>query len=333
MRKSLTPPPRSGTGAPLMRRTAAVALVIAAGVAGCTLRSVREAPIVDRSSSRAAPAAPVAEVAPTTPAPAVLQREATGGTYVVQRGDTLYSVAVAFGQDYRDLARWNNLEDPTRLAVGQTLRVTPPEAGSAQAGPVVGVISAAPSSVETKPLEPTPLPPAPPTRPADSGVAPAPAPSAAPGPAAPAPSAPAPPGAEPVPRPAAPPAAATQDSGVLWLWPARGKVIETYSEGRNKGIDIAGAEGDPVLAAGDGEVVYSGSGLRGYGNLVIVKHTEDYISAYAHNRQVLVKQGDPVRRGQRIAELGKTDATHPKLHFEIRHRGKPVDPMKFLPAR
>lgn len=136
-----------------------------------------------------------------------------------------------------------------------------------------------------------------------------------------------------MPRPAAPPAAATQDSGVLWLWPARGKVIETYSEGRNKGIDIAGAEGDPVLAAGDGEVVYSGSGLRGYGNLVIVKHTEDYISAYAHNRQVLVKQGDPVRRGQRIAELGKTDATHPKLHFEIRHRGKPVDPMKFLPAR
>lgn len=110
-------------------------------------------------------------------------------------------------------------------------------------------------------------------------------------------------------------------------------MLEEFHETRNKGIDIAGNEGDPVLAASDGQVVYSGSGLRGYGNLVIIKHTDDYISAYAHNRQILVKQGQTVKRGQQIAELGKSDAEVPKLHFEIRRQGKPVDPLKYLPAR
>jgi lipoprotein NlpD len=118
-----------------------------------------------------------------------------------------------------------------------------------------------------------------------------------------------------------------------WTWPTGGKVLETFDEARNKGIDIAGSEGDPVLASNDGEVVYSGSGLRGYGNLVIIKHADEFISAYAHNKQILVKQGQAVKRGQRIADLGKTDANQPKLHFEIRHRGKPVDPLKHLPPR
>jgi lipoprotein NlpD len=232
----------------------------------------------------------------------------------VQRGDTLYSIAVAFGQDYRDLARWNNLEDPTKLAVGQTLRVVPPEGESP--GVVVGVVAVNPSApTETRPLEPTPVPVAP-------AVAPPAAPTAQASEPAPAP--------KPTPAPAKP---AVAESGLLWQWPAAGKVIEPFAEGRSKGIGIAGAEGDPVLAAGDGEVVYSGSGLRGYGNLVIIKHSDDFISAYAHNRQILVKQGQAVRRGQKIAELGKTDTTVPKLHFEIRHRGKPVDPLRYLPPR
>ena len=117
------------------------------------------------------------------------------------------------------------------------------------------------------------------------------------------------------------------------MWPVPGRVLDGFEEPRNKGIDLAGAEGDPVQAAADGEVVYVGSALRGYGNLVIVKHNDEFLSAYAHNRQVLVKQGQAVKRGQRIADLGKSDADRPKLHFEIRRRGVPVDPQKYLPPR
>ncbi len=118
-----------------------------------------------------------------------------------------------------------------------------------------------------------------------------------------------------------------------WLWPTSGKVIETFDDPRNKGIDIAGNEGAPVQAAADGEVVYVGSAVRGYGNLVIVRHSDDFITAYAHNRKVLVAEKQSVKRGQAIAELGRSDADRPKLHFEIRHQGKPVDPLKYLPAR
>ncbi len=132
------------------------------------------------------------------------------------------------------------------------------------------------------------------------------------------------------PRPAKP---VVPELSVPWQWPAPGKVLETFDETRNKGIDIAGNDGDPVSAAADGEVVYVGSALRGYGNLVIVKHNEEFISAYAHNRQILVKQGQAVKRGQRIAEFGRSDADRVKLHFEIRRQGKPVDPLRYLPAR
>jgi lipoprotein NlpD len=118
-----------------------------------------------------------------------------------------------------------------------------------------------------------------------------------------------------------------------WIWPVSGKVIDRFDEKRNKGIAIAAREGDPVVASADGQVVYSGSGLRGYGNLVILKHNDDFISAYAHNRQILVKQGQAVKRGQRIAEVGMSDASQPKLHFEIRRQGKPVDPLAYLPPR
>ena len=118
-----------------------------------------------------------------------------------------------------------------------------------------------------------------------------------------------------------------------WQWPAAGKVVDAFDSPRNKGIDIAGTEGAPVLAAADGEVVHVGSALRGYGNLVIIRHAGEYVSAYGHNRKILVTQGQQVKRGQQIAELGRSDSDRPKLHFEIRHQGKPLDPVKYLPSR
>jgi lipoprotein NlpD len=302
--------------------------------AGCTIRAVREAPIEDKSTTPR-PAAPIvsASPAPATPAPATPPagpREATNGSYVVQRGDTLYSIAIAFGQDYRDIARWNSLDDATRISVGQTLRVTPPE-GDTPAAAVVGVVTVNPSApTETRPLDAMPAPPAATPPPAPAPSAPAPATSPAPvTPSAPTPSTPPANVPDAAARPSAPSSAPS--ATLLWQWPAKGKVIDGFAEGRNKGIDIGGTEGDAVLAAGDGEVVYSGSGLRTYGNLVIIKHNDDFISAYGHNKQILVKQGDPVRRGQRIANLGKSDDGQPKLHFEIRYKGKPVDPVKYLP--
>ncbi len=120
---------------------------------------------------------------------------------------------------------------------------------------------------------------------------------------------------------------------VSWMWPANGKLLGTFSEGGNKGIDINGKAGDPVLAAGAGKVVYSGTGLRGYGKLVIVKHNNTYLTAYAHNQNLLVKEGQSVTKGQKIAEMGNTDADQVKLHFEIRRQGKPIDPLKQLPQR
>lgn len=261
----------------------------------------RPAPVVERSG------------APPTrsdvPVAASASPKAVDGTYMVQRGDTLYSIAQRHGVDVRELARWNGISDTSVLAVGQALRLTPP-AGVATVTPVAPA-----GSTEVRPL------------PAPGGaVAPPPAVAAVP----PAAATPAVPPAAATPEPAKP---APVESAVHWQWPAPGKVIETFEETRNKGIDIAGNEGDPVLAAADGEVVYVGSALRGYGNLVIVKHNEEFITAYAHNRQVLVKQGQAVKRGQRIAEFGRSDADRTKLHFEVRRQGKPVDPLRYLPTR
>ncbi|MYM82992.1 peptidoglycan DD-metalloendopeptidase family protein, partial [Duganella sp. FT50W] len=136
----------------------------------------------------------------------------------------------------------------------------------------------------------------------------------------------------PAPAPAAP-ALAADDASLTWMWPADGKVIATFDEGKNKGVDIAGKAGQPVVAAGAGKVMYAGSGIRGYGNLVIVKHSNNLLSAYAHNRTILVKEGQSVNKGQMIAEMGDSDTDSVKLHFEIRQQGKPVDPSRFLPNR
>jgi lipoprotein NlpD len=309
-------------------------------LAGCTTTSLREAPIVERSERRTgAQSASSTAIAPATAAG--MPREARDGGYVVQRGDTLYSIALAFGQDYRDLARWNGLDDPSRLQVGQTLRVQPPLDGGSDVA--VAAVPVAPvAAAEVRPLDapavqpsvPSAVPSAAPSAPAAASSTPPVVPSAGvavPGPG-PAP-APSPSAAAAGPRASEPKPASVADGGLTWAWPAAGTVVETFDETRNKGIDITGKDGDPVLAASDGQVVYRGNGLRGYGNLVIIKHTDEFISAYAHNRAILVEQGQSVKRGQRIAEMGKSDADTPKLHFEVRRQGKPVDPLKLLPTR
>jgi lipoprotein NlpD len=284
-------------------------LVLVVLLSACTVTSTREAPVAERSMPPAQkPAAPPPAAAAAKPAgPRV---PAADGTYIVQPGDTLISIAAAFGRDVKDLARWNSIDDPSRIRVGQSLRVVPP---SSEAAAVLPVTPTAPAV--TKPLEGPTAPGT--TAPPATVPAPATEQSAAPGPVA------------SIPETKPPLAAPTAD----WIWPVNGKVIDKFDDKRNKGIGIAAKEGDPVVASADGQVVYSGSGLRGYGNLVILKHNDDFISAYAHNRQILVKQGQMVKRGQRIAEVGKSDTTQPKLHFEIRRQGKPVDPLAYLPPR
>jgi lipoprotein NlpD len=128
-------------------------------------------------------------------------------------------------------------------------------------------------------------------------------------------------------------AAATGDDEINWIWPTNGTVIAGFDDVKNKGLDISGNAGDPVLAAADGRVVYVGAGLRGYGNLIILKHNNTYLTAYAHNKTLLIKEDQTVRKGQKIAEMGSSDADRVKLHFEVRRQGKPVDPAKYLPAR
>ncbi len=295
-------------------RLLAATLVVV--LAGCASSGGRKAPVEDRSVAAkppAAAAAPAPAPAPATEAtPAPLPgAENTGkpGYYTVKPGDTLLRVSLEHGQNWRDLVRWNNLENPNLLEVGQVLRVVPPAADTVTARAVPNA-----GRVDTRPLEP---------RPAASAAAPS------------ASAAPLPPPPPPPPPAAADSASAAREGGeeIVWIWPASGAVIAGFDEGRNKGLTITGKAGDPVVAASDGRVVYAGSSLRGYGNLVIVKHSELFLTAYAHNQVLLVKDDQVVRRGQKIAEMGSSDAERVQLHFEIRRQGKPVDPAKLLPPR
>jgi lipoprotein NlpD len=302
-----------------MLRSVIVVWCSALVLTGCVTSSTHEAPIEERSQVGRPPekVTPVA-AAPVAPPPPVA-REAHDGQYVVQAGDTLYSIALVFGQDFRDIARWNGLDDQAHLQIGQSLRVAPPageESSSAEATPIA--VSPSPK-VETRPLAPSDL---------------ITAPSAAE--AAPAPGSTDQTAAMPAPAAVAPTTdnkAAAGEPDSQWAWPSRGKVLDRFDEAHNKGIDIGGNVGDPVYAANDGQVVYSGNSLPAYGKLVIIKHTDDYVSVYAHNNEILVTQGQAVKRGQRIADLGMTDASSPRLHFEIRRRGTPVDPLAYLPPR
>jgi lipoprotein NlpD len=289
-----------------------LALTVALG--GCASKKSR-APVEDRVAS--VPAAPAAAASQAESSAALPGAENAGksGFYTVKPGDKLLRIALDQGQNWRDLVKWNKLDNPNVIEVGQVLRVLPPEAD-----PTVAATRPVTSTrVEARPLERAATPPAGTAAAASAATAPA---SAAATPAAPV-------------AAAAPPAPVVRegDEDVNWMWPAAGAVIVQFDEVRSKGLVIAGKAGDPVYAAADGRVVYAGSGLRGYGNLLIVKHNNTYLTAYAHNQALLVKEDQVVRRGQRIAEMGSTDAERVQLHFEIRRLGKPVDPAKLLPTR
>ncbi len=268
--------------------------------------------------------APVAEpVAVVTPAPETpkplpgVESAGKPGFYTVKPGDKLIRIALDNGQNWRDLARWNAIENPNVIEVGQVLRVVPPGVDpNAVATNAVAFPKPEPRPLAGKPTA---------AAPASSAVAAAAVVSV---PAAQAPSA----ASMPVPPPASAPAR-EGDEDMAWAWPAAGSVFAGFEEGKHKGLSIAGKAGDAVLAAADGRVVYAGSGLRGYGNLVIVKHNTIYLTAYAHNQTLLVKEDQAVRRGQKIAEMGSSDADRVQLHFEIRRQGKPIDPARLLPAR
>lgn len=204
-----------------------------------------------------------------------------GETYTVREGDTLFSIAWRNDLDYRDLAAWNNIEDPSRIRPGQQLSLRP-----------------APGDRSSSQRPPSP------SRPS-----------------------------EPAERPSRESPPVQSDSDLQWDWPARGELIGRFGQDDNRGIDISAREGSPVRSAAAGEVVYSGSGLTGYGQLIIIKHTDTYLSAYAHNSRLLVEEGDSVSTGQRIADMGRAPGSdnRPRLHFEIRRNGEPVDPLSRLP--
>ncbi|MFT3816342.1 MAG: peptidoglycan DD-metalloendopeptidase family protein [Rubrivivax sp.] len=301
-----------------------LALVLLAGCASKPNRApVEERKPPPRASAPAASAAAVAP-APAEPAkPPLPGSENAGkpGYYTVKQGDTLTRIALESGQSSRDLRAWNNLDNPDLIEVGQVLRVAPPDALTP--GAVARPVQPG-GRVESKPLEPG--------KPAASAPSAAGAPGAAGSGAAAA-------AASPIPAPPSNPAGSAKppvregDDDVNWLWPAAGPVATPFDEARSKGVAITGKAGDPVYAAADGRVVYAGSGLRGYGNLVIIKHNATYLTAYAHNQTLLVKDEQVVKRGQKIAEMGSSDADRVQLHFEIRRLGVPVDPLKLLPPR
>ena len=303
----------------------ALPVLLTALLAACA--SHPPAPVVDRSTGRAAP--------PGT--------DSRSGFYTVKKGDTLYSIALDNGQNYRDVAAWNNIDNPNMIRVGQSLRVAPP------AQPVEDVSAGVIKPIKTTDVEEV--------RPI--GAAPSPvvvAPSASAGlpalkqepkagkqpysdeawaraqrsePVAPAVAATKP--AEPSAPPADKAAVAGSDEVSDWVWPTAGKVGTPFAEGSSKGIDIPARSGQPVLAASGGTVTLVSNAVRGYGNLVVIKHSQTLLSVYAHNSKVLVEEKQTVTKGQKIAEVGATDTDSPKLHFEIRRMGKPVDPLKFLP--
>ena len=294
---------RSGASVFFPRATRAVLTVAAAAALTACGFTGGNAPVVNRSlGGGGRPVVPRVDPA-TLPGAAFAGRP---GYYTVQPGDTIRSISRSLNIEWSDLARWNShwVPNPDVIEVGQVLRVVPP-AGSASA---------------TQP-RPTPTqttqPPATTT------------------PATTAPVATTPPASVPTPPTSTPSSTgAAAPIGMALAWPTRGgSVVAPFDDARNKGIGIAGKEGDPVYASADGQVMYAGSGLRGYGNLVLIKHNSSLLTVYAHNSKLLVKEGQSVKKGQQIAAMGRTDADRVKLHFEVRRNGKTVNPLNSLPAR
>lgn len=303
----------------------------ALALAGCANTGHR-APVEERTPSpkpvpgASAPAAgtvpeQVPDSAAVKPSPGA-ENAGKPGYYTVKPGDTLIRVGLENGQNWRDIARWSGLENPNAIEVGQVLRVVPPAPTVDNAAVVARPVAPA-GRVEGRPLDGKPGAPA--SAPVGgAGGAGAAATAASPTVVAPT-----------APTPAAPGGSNPRDpdEDLNWAWPAAGPVATSFDEARSRGVAIAGKAGDPVMAAADGRVIYAGSGLRGYGNLVIIKHNNTFLTAYAHNQTLLVKEDQAVRRGQKIAEMGSSDAERVQLHFEIRRQGKPVDPTRLLPTR
>ena len=257
----------------------AAALLLAVG---CSSHSLNKPPVEDRGMGMSRPV-PSDVVKPLPGA----ENAGKPGYYMVKPGDTMIRIGLENGQNWRDIARWNALENPNLIEVGQVLRIVPPgsDGGQLAARPVMPASSA---DVRPAAAAPTSVP---------------------------------------------PPQASGSDEDVGWIWPAQGTLVAGFDEAKNKGLDISGKTGDAIVASADGRVVYSGAGLRGYGNLIILKHNNTFLTAYAHNKTLLVKEDQTVKKGQKIAEMGNSDSEKVKLHFEIRRQGKPVDPARYLPAR
>jgi lipoprotein NlpD len=308
-----------------MTRIALVALVLL--LAACAAR--RPAPVVDRTPAERPPAESAQPEAPPPPVEKALP------THTVKRGETLVGIALQYGLDYRELAAWNNITNPNVLSVGQVLMVAAPAGAKPLAANVATPLVGPGPPIEARPLANTPNTKVEPRGQKvpysdralaqlganEGGMAPSPTEAS-----------PAQPQVVEVPGPAEPAKpAGTDREDVDWMWPVKGKVLAPFSE-TSKGMDIAGRKSSAVVAAASGRVVYAGAGLRGYGKLVIIKHNNTWLSAYAHNDNIVVKEQQDVRKGQKIAEMGQTDSDQVKLHFEVRREGKPVDPAKVLPA-
>lgn len=276
-----------------MTKKARIGLVLSSLLVLASCASTNHAPVVDRLPSRSLDSS-------VTP----------DGYYTVKPGDTLYSIALDFGLDWKDLAKANGLSDPNKLAIGQKLLVQ----GVGGSTPAAAAQSKATAPADdSSGVVVTPVVPPSVAKPID----------AQPGVSKPA----------PLPDQTAKSEPAPANASYGFIWPSNGKIIQGYKPGVNKGVDLAVKVGDPVMASQAGKVVYSGNALRGYGNLIIIKHEGNLLTAYAHNKTLLVKEGDTVKKGQKIAEAGQSDTDKPMLHFEVRKQGKPVDPMDYLPAR
>jgi len=310
-------------------------------LAGCASDGAH-APVSERDATEKKSAVPIAESVTTIKqVKKVVQPESDWRpqTYVVQKGDTLYVIAFNHGLDYHDIAALNNIQNPDMIRVGQEIRLFSSTPAADKPKPAESK-PAENKPAENKPVE-IPLIDQPKVAKlpySEQAVAEIQKMQAATSKPEAIAAAKVEPKVVPVPEPkpevatdvVAPASEATDD--VEWGMPVKGKVISEFSESANrKGVDISGKLGQAVVATAAGKVVYSGSGLRGYGKLVIIKHNNTYLSAYAHNDQVLVKEGQAVTKGQKIAEMGNSDADQVMLHFEIRKFGKPVDPAKYLP--
>jgi lipoprotein NlpD len=289
---------------------------VAVGVllSGCGSTVLNRAPVEDRGSV-SGKAAMDARTAAVKQLPG-FENAGKPGYYTVKPGDTMIRIGLETGQSHKDITRWNSIENANKIEVGQVLRVVPPVANDTTAAASTASVAVA-KPVSTSSVTSTPI--------AAGTAKPASAPASATPAAAP----------TPAPTVAAAPAPASTggDDEINWIWPGNGPVLAGFDEAKNKGLDIGGSAGDPVVAAAEGRVVYAGAGLRGYGNLIILKHNNTYLTAYAHNQTLLVKEDQSVKKGQKIAEMGNSDADRVKLHFEVRRQGKPVDPSKYLPAK